>query len=64
MNYVVAVDVGGAEIKSTRVDSAFNVVPETVDAVKAIFPEFAHYKLQAGTIGCAMLAFDLVKGGK
>ena len=64
MNYVVAVDVGEAEIKITRVDSDFNVVPETVDAIKAIFLEFAHYKSQAGTIGSAMLAFDLVKGGK
>ena len=63
MNYVVAVDVGGAEIKSARVDSDFNVVAETVDAIKAIFPEFAHYKSQAGAIGCAMLAFDLVKAG-
>ena len=26
--------------------------------------EIAHYKSQAGAIGCAMLAFDLVKGGK
>ena len=64
MNYVVAVDVGGTEIKSALVDSDFNVVAETVDAIKAIFPEFAHYKSQAGSIGCAMLAFDLVKGGK
>jgi glucokinase len=26
--------------------------------------EIAHYKSQAGAIGCAMLAFDLVKAGK
>ena len=26
--------------------------------------EITHYKSQAGTIGCAMLAFDLIKGGK
>jgi glucokinase len=26
--------------------------------------EIAHYKSQAGTIGCAMLAFDLVKAAK
>ena len=26
--------------------------------------EIAHYKSMAGTIGCAMLAFDLLKVGK
>jgi glucokinase len=26
--------------------------------------EIAHYKSKAGTIGCAMLAFDLLKVGK
>ena len=26
--------------------------------------EIAHYGAKAGTIGCAMLAFDLVKAGK
>jgi len=26
--------------------------------------EIAHYGSKAGTIGCAMLAFDLVKAGK
>lgn len=56
MNYVVAVDVGGTEIKSALVDSDLNVVAtknintpksdvtgvETVDAIKAIVSEFAH----------------------
>ena len=58
MNYVVAVDVGGTEIKSALVDSDFNVIAtknirtpksdttgvETVDAIKAIVSEFAHHQ--------------------
>ena len=86
MNYVVAVDVGGTEIKSARVEAASSTL--TISKTYELFSgktllkpiqdyldssltfqrkprlEIAHYKSQAGTIGCAMLAFDLVKGGK
>lgn len=58
MNYVVAVDVGGTEIKSALVDSDFNVIAtknirtpkadttgvETVHAIKAIVAEFAQHQ--------------------
>ncbi|MBV5267596.1 MAG: ROK family protein, partial [Burkholderiaceae bacterium] len=58
MNYVVAVDVGGTEIKSALVDSDFNVIAtknittpkadttgvETVRAIKAIVTEFAQHQ--------------------
>jgi len=51
VNYVVAV--GGTEIKSALVDSNLNVV-----ATKNIRTP------KSNAIGCAMLAFDLVKAGK
>ena len=58
MNYVVAVDVGGTDIKSALVDSDFNVITtknirtpkadttgvETVRAIKAIVTEFAQHQ--------------------
>ena len=61
MNYVVAVDVGGTEIKSALVDSDSNVIAtknirtpkadttgvETVRAIRAIVTEFAHHQTVA-----------------
>jgi len=51
VNYVVVV--GGTEIKNALVDFDLNVV-----ATKNIRTP------KSDTIGCAMLAFDLVKAGK
>ena len=86
MNYLVAVDVGGTEMKSARVEAASSTLAiskaselssgktllkpiqdyldSTLTIQRKLRLEIAHYKSQAGTISCAMLAFDLVKGGK
>ena len=55
-------------IKVDPVDYLLKPIQDYLDSTLTIQRklrlEIAHYKSQAGTISCAMLAFDLVKGGK